>query len=126
MARLGDLLRGHPDSDTVAADAISRAVTARDGWMESHERAHAALARGDHTAAAVLAVGPGPAESAAQFAAVDLALTGGIEAARTELRSNEARASQLLSALAPAAIALTLLSLIGVTIGLWPRLREYQ
>ncbi|WP_138996215.1 hypothetical protein [Rhodococcus zopfii] len=126
MARLGDLLRAHPGGDPVIGDAVSRAITARNEWVASHERTHAALSRGDYGAAAVLAIGPGPNGSAAQFAALDLALTEGIETARSELRSNEARASQLLSALAPAAIALTLVSLIGVTIGLWPRLREYR
>lgn len=126
MTRLGELLQSHRGGDAVTDEAVARAIAARNEWMESHERTVAALQRGDYTAAAVLAVGPGPNEAAAQFAALDDALAEGIEAARSELRSNEDRASQLLSALAPAAVALTVVSLIGVTIGLWPRLREYQ
>lgn len=128
MTRLGDRLHGYSDDndDRTASTAVTQALAARDAWIASHERTRAALARGDYTAAAILATGPGADEATAQFAAVDRALSDGIDATRAELRSNEARAAQLLSALAPASTALIFVALCGVIIGLWPRLREYQ
>ena len=128
MTRLGDRLHGYTaDSDDRAvSSAVAQALSARTAWIESHERTHAALARGDYTAAATLVTGPGVDESTAQFTTVDRALTDGITAARGELRANEARAAQLLSALSTASIALMGVALLGVAIGSWPRLREYR
>ncbi|MGN5236211.1 hypothetical protein [Rhodococcus sp. SJ-3] len=128
ITRLGDRLDGYTKGGTVeiGTDAASRAEAARQAWIRSHSRTVAALERGDFTAAAVLATGPGPDEATAQFARLDAALSEGIEDTRHELRDNEFRASRTLSGLAPVAIALMVLSLTAVIIGLWPRLREYQ
>lgn len=128
MTRLGELLGGYAQGGSVraATEEANRAAAARNLWLQSHERMRAALDRGDFPAAAILAIGPGPDESAAQFMALDQALTDGIVSTRTALRTNVAQAADTLSALAPAALALTFLALFGITIGLWPRLREYQ
>ncbi|WP_132471841.1 hypothetical protein [Rhodococcus sp. SMB37] len=128
ITRLGDLLEQYTSNGAVeiGTDAVDQAEVARTAWINSHARTVAALERGDYTAAAVLATGPGPDEATAQFARLDTALGEGIEQTRNELRDNEFRASRTLSGLAPVAIALMVLSLISVIIGLWPRLREYQ
>jgi hypothetical protein len=128
ITRLGDLLDDYSDGGTVeiGTDAVSQAEVARQSWVRSHARTVAALDRGDYTAAAVLATGPGPDEATAQFDRLDAALSEGIEETREELRANEFRASRTLSGLAPMALTLTVLSLLAVIIGLWPRLREYQ
>ncbi len=74
----------------------------------------------------MVAIGPGPSDSAAQFTAVDDALTDGIGTARDRLRSHVESAARVLTALGSGAIVLTLIAVGGIIIGLWPRLREYQ
>ncbi|MGX7730752.1 hypothetical protein ACWPOB_15965 [Rhodococcus sp. 2H158] len=128
MSRLGELLTGYASGEEVeiVTDPAVRAAEARTAWLASHNRMQAALDRGDFPAAAILATGPGPDEAVAQFATLDRALERGIDLARAELRGNEDRAAQILSALAPATTALTGLALLGIVVGLWPRLREYR
>ncbi|OLL18588.1 MULTISPECIES: hypothetical protein [unclassified Rhodococcus (in: high G+C Gram-positive bacteria)] len=128
MSRLGELLAGYASGEEVeiVTDPAVRAAEARTAWLASHNRMQAALDRGDFPAAAILATGPGPDEAVAQFATLDRALERGIDLARAELRGNEDRAAQTLSALAPATTALTGLALLGIVVGLWPRLREYR
>ena len=126
MDRLDELLTGSAAADVeTQADPAGRAAEARTARLASHDRVQAALDRGDYPAAAILATGPGPDEAAAQFHAVDRALERGIDLARAELRGNEVRAADTLSALAPAAWVLTVLAGIGVVGGLAPRIREY-
>lgn len=128
MDRLGVLLDGYADGGRieVGVDAVDRAVTAWEVWLAAHARMVAALDRGDYTAAAVLATGSGPDEATAQFAALDRALDDAIHETRAELRDNETRASRTLSGLAPTSVVLMFVALLGVVVGLWPRLREYQ
>ena len=71
-------------------------------------------------------VGTDPATAASQFDIVDAALSDGAEAARAELRGDISRSSTVLSALGPGALVLTVVAAIGIPVGLWPRLREYQ
>ncbi|AXY53675.1 hypothetical protein KI427_20155 [Rhodococcus ruber] len=126
MDRLDELLTGSAAADVeTQAEPAGRAAEARTAWLASRDRVQAALDRGDYPAAAILATGPGPDEAAAQFHAVDRALERGIDLARAELRGNEVRAADTLSALAPAAWVLTVLAGIGVVGGLAPRIREY-
>jgi len=128
MARLGDILDeyGRDSALEAGAEAVEAARSAHDAWINSHARMVAALARGDYAAASVLAVGAGPGESTARFVALDAALTEGIDDTRTELRDNEFRASRTLAGLAPASVVLLTVALIGVWVGLRPRLKEYQ
>lgn len=128
MARLGQLLDGYSRGGIVevAAEPVARADAAHEAWINAHARTVAALERGDYLAAAVLATGPGPDESTAQFAALDRALDEGIDETRAELRDNEFRASRTLSGLEPVLWILLGLSLICVWVGLIPRLREYR
>lgn len=128
ITRLGDHLDGYSRDGTieVGTEAVARAKAAREAWINSHARTVSALERGDYNAAVVLAIGPGPDEATAQFAAVDSALDDAIEEARTELRDNEFRASRTLSGLAAAAVIAVFLSFVAMTVGLWPRFKEYQ
>ncbi|OWY78950.1 hypothetical protein B9C99_25470, partial [Rhodococcus sp. BUPNP1] len=79
-----------------------------------------------YASASILAVGAGPGESTARFVALDAALTEGIDDTRTELRDNEFRASRTLAGLAPMSVVLLTVALVGVWVGLRPRLKEYQ
>lgn len=128
ITRLGDLLEryGGPGTSAAGAAAVDRAQAARDAWINSHARTTDALERGDYAAAVVLVIGPGPDESAAQFTALDDALSTAIEESRTELRDNESRASRTLSGLVPAAVILVVVALMGTGFGLWRRIKEYQ
>ncbi|QKT13080.1 hypothetical protein [Rhodococcus sp. W8901] len=110
----------------VGRDDADRAVQALDGWTASHQRMIDALTVGDWTAAAMTTVGSDPATAASQFDIVDAALSDGTEAARAELRGDISRSSTVLSALGPGALVLTVVAAIGIPVGLWPRLREYQ
>jgi hypothetical protein len=127
-AQLGAVLSNYPrEDDNPVGDAeVTRAEEAWNRWSTAHERMNTVLAEGDFLAGAAIAIGPGDQNSAAQFTALDDALTEGIDSARDHLRSHVASASGVLTALGPGAFALTLIAVIGIIIGLWPRLREYQ
>ncbi|TQC46804.1 hypothetical protein EEB14_23865 [Rhodococcus sp. WS4] len=126
-SRLDALLSQYPREDrAVGRDEVARAQEAWTGWSSAHDRMNEILARGDFVTAATVAIGPGPSDSAAQFTAVDDALTDGIASARDHLRSNVASAARVLTALGSGALVLTLIAFAGIIIGLWPRLREYQ
>ncbi|RZL76438.1 MAG: hypothetical protein EOP32_29055 [Rhodococcus sp. (in: high G+C Gram-positive bacteria)] len=126
-SRLDALLSQYPREDrAVGRDEVARAQEAWSGWSSAHDRMNEILARGDFVTAATVAIGPGPSDSAAQFTAVDDALTDGIASARDHLRSNVASAARVLTALGSGALVLTLIAFAGIIIGLWPRLREYQ
>ncbi|WP_072691016.1 hypothetical protein [Rhodococcus marinonascens] len=126
--QFGDLLSHYPgDVDQrVGQDEVTNAQEAWTRWLSAHERMNAILGTGDFDSAATVAIGPGPDDSAAQFAAVNDALNDGIEIARDHLRSNVASAAGVLTALGPVTLGLTLVGSGGIIIGLWPRLREYQ
>lgn len=128
MTLLGDILDRYAGSAEPVAgrDTVEVARAAREAWLNSHRRTVDALGRGDYAAATVLAVGPGPGESTTQFAALDTALRDSIVATRTELRDNEFRASRTLLGLAPATLVLLGVALLGVWLGLRPRLKEYR
>ena len=123
-----DQLRGLLDSYSAAAgaDDAHRAAAALDGWTASHQRMTDALEAGNWTMAATTTIGSEPDSSATQFDAVDGALSAGADSARAELRNDVARSSRVLSALGPGAVVITIVAAVGIPLGLWPRLREYQ
>lgn len=126
--QLDTLLSGYPrdGNRAVGHDEVARAEEAWKAWSSAHDRMNEILARGDFASAATVAIGPGPSDSAAQFDAVDDALTDGVGTARDHLRSNVESAARVLTALGSGALVLTLVAVAGIIIGLWPRLREYQ
>lgn len=113
-------------SATVGADDAHEASQALDVWKASHQRMTDALEVGDWTAAAMTAVGSDPDSSATQFDVVDSALSDGSDSARAALRDDVADSSRVLSALGPGAVVITIVAAVGIPLGLWPRLREYQ
>lgn len=110
----------------VGEDEIAAAAAARTAWAQAHERLDGLLAAGDWTGASDIAVGPGQLDSAAFFFIADKELDAAIEEARAELRGNLVRAHSTLAGLAPGALVLSALAVVGIGLGLWPRWREYQ
>ncbi|MDH6680525.1 hypothetical protein M2284_004754 [Rhodococcus sp. LBL1] len=121
---LRKLLDGY--SAAVGADDVHEASQGLDGWTAAHQRMNDALEAGDWNAAAMTAVGTEPDSSATQFGIVDSALSDGADSARAELRDDIAKSSRVLSALGPGAVVITVVAAVGIPLGLWPRLREYQ
>ncbi|WP_207390438.1 hypothetical protein [Rhodococcus sp. ABRD24] len=110
----------------IGRDDVARASVELSQWDASHQRMLDALSSGDWMSAAAMTAGADPDSSAAQFSAVDGALTNAADSARAELRRDISRSSTVLSALGPGAVVLTVVAAIGIPVGLWPRLREYQ
>lgn len=123
--RLAELLGGYPGGAPAAAD-IATARTALDRWRAAHQRMNDTIARGDYTGAAVVATGPGQADSAAQVQALDTALENAVEATRETLRGDVSTALRVLDLLAPGALVLGIVAALGIAAGLFPRLREYR
>ncbi|MFC4604855.1 hypothetical protein [Rhodococcus kronopolitis] len=127
LDRLGTLLDDYPHGGTrVGIDEIQAASEARAGWAAAHQRIDALLGIGDWSGAADVAVGRGSDDSAAYFAGADAALDTAIEQARAELRGNLTHAHSILSGLASGSLVLSVLAVVGIGVGLWPRWREYQ
>lgn len=125
--RLTFTLDDYANSDVdVSQDEVERAIAAWEQWSDSHAEMKAAFDAGEFETAAGITVGPGPDRSTAQFTELDDALTEGILEARNELRSRLSSGSDVLTALGPGALVLSLIAFGGIIIGLWPRLREYQ
>ncbi|MEV0028676.1 hypothetical protein [Nocardia sp. NPDC050793] len=125
IARLGELLGGYPGS-AYAADDVANARAALERWRISHERMNEALARGDFHGAAVVATGPGVAQSTANVDALDSSLDNGITETRSTLRWEISQAIRVLGFLATGALVLGIVAAAYVGLGLWPRLREYR
>lgn len=122
--QLRGLLRGY--SSSIGAEEVARASQSLDAWTASHRTMADQLAVGDWMSAAMTTIESDPTSSATQFDAVDGALSAGADSARTELRDDVSHASKVLSALGPGAVVITVIAAVGVPLGLWPRLREYQ
>lgn len=106
------------DGDRAMTDALTT-------WQSAHDRLDDALSVGDFNTAVTIATGGGVADSGVQFRVLDDMLVGAIEQARTDLRSNVARAKTALTGLDSGAVVLTIAAAGAVTVGLIPRLREY-
>ncbi|MBJ8339604.1 hypothetical protein JGU71_11970 [Antrihabitans sp. YC3-6] len=125
MARLGAVLTDY-GSDIEGSDRVADALRAHTGWLAAHKRMNDTLATGDFTGASIVAIGPGDADSTAQFEALDTAVQQGIVDTRDTLRSNVSRASTVVDKLTPGALTLAFAAAFFVLVGLWPRLREYR
>lgn len=122
--QLRNVLHGY--SSSMGSDDVTRASQALDAWTTSHQKIADDLAVGNWTAAAMATIGSDANSSARQFEAVDGALADGADGARAELRDDVSSASRVLSALGPGALVITVVAAVGIPLGLWPRLREYQ
>lgn len=125
IQRLGDLLRDYGQGNQGSA-RVNDALAARTGWIAAHARMNETLATGDYEGASIVAIGPGEADSTAQFAKLDNAIERGITDTRNDLRSNVARAALVLDALSPGAIGLSIVASLFIALGVWTRLREYR
>lgn len=125
VRRLRELLGGYP-ADAPGAAQVTTASTALGRWLTAHQHMSAAADTGDFNAATTMAIGPGPNEIPAQFAAVDNALQQSIAATRNELRSDVRRAAHALDLLGKGSLLLALSAAAAIGLGMWPRLREYR
>jgi hypothetical protein len=125
VAELRDLLDSYPSS-AAGSDAVADAQQRLDGWIAAHGRMNDAFGVADYTHANTIAIGPGSDDSMAHFSTLDDELERGMEETRDELRDDVAHAAQMLDGLVPGAVLLSLLAIVFVGIGLWPRMREYR
>jgi hypothetical protein len=117
---------GHIDELDELLDAAPAA--AKDGvqkWTASHQKQTDAYNGGDYGAAVAQAIGPDPAASAAQFAAVEASLRDGIERTRETLRERVAAAGAWLAWSPTGTLVLMIVAASAAFVGLWPRLKEF-
>lgn len=115
MDELGRLLDAAPDT---AKDAVGK-------WIASHRKQVELYTSGDYPAAVAQAIGPDPAGSAAQFAAVEASLREGIEGTRDTLRDRVSAAGRWLAWSPTGALVLMVVAASAAFVGLWPRLKEF-
>jgi hypothetical protein len=128
----GDIAAGeesfhsHIDELTNLLDAAP--APARDAlpkWAVSHQKQTEAYQAGEYDAAVAQAIGPDPAASATQFAAVESSLRDGIEQTRDTMRDRVAAAGAWLAWSPTGTLVLMVLAASAAVVGLWPRLKEF-
>lgn len=122
ITRLGAMLTDLGDSNHYVVDAR----TARDRWVQSHERMNDVLDTGDYDGAARVAIGPGDADSMVQYSTLDESLKDGIAQTRSSVRADVSHASRVLDVLSPGSLLLVAIASVLIAVGMWPRLREYR
>lgn len=110
---------------TLLDAAPSAARDALQKWTASHEKQAEAYRAGDYPVAVAQAIGPDPAASAAQFAAVESGLREGIERTRETLRERVAAAGAWLAWSPTGTLVLMVVAASAAVVGLWPRLKEF-
>jgi hypothetical protein len=115
MDELGKLLDAAPDT---AKAAVQK-------WIASHQKQVELYTGGDYPAAVAQAIGPDPAGSAAQFAAVEAGLREGIEGTRDTLRDRVSAAGRWLAWSPTGTLVLMVVAASAAFVGLWPRLKEF-
>ncbi len=101
-----------------AQDAVAK-------WTASHRKQVEAYEGGDYPAAVAQAIGPDPAASAAQFAAVETSLRNEIEQTRATLRDRVSAAGTRLAWSPTGTLVLMVVGAAAAVVGLWPRLKEF-
>ena len=71
-------------------------------------------------------MGSGEDDSTPAFGTLDAALSEAIEESRSQLRTDIVNARRVLSGTTVGAAALSVIAVLAVTLGLWPRLSEYR
>jgi hypothetical protein len=115
IEEMGKLLDAAP---AAAKEAVQK-------WTDSHERQVDAYNAGDYGAAVAQAIGPDPAASATQFAAVESNLRDGIERTRETLRDRVSAAGTWLAWSPTGTLVLMVVAASAAVVGLWPRLKEF-
>jgi hypothetical protein len=117
---------GHIDELGKLLDAAPPAAAAGvQKWLVSHRKQADAYNAGDFDVAVAQAIGPDPAGSAAQFAAVEASLRDGIERTRDTLRDRVSAAGTWLEWSPTGTLVLMVVAASAAVIGLWPRLKEF-
>ena len=117
---------GHIDELAKLLEAAPAPAT--DGvqnWTASHRKQAEAYEGGDYDAAVAQAIGPDPAASATQFAAVESSLRDGIERTRETLRDRVSAAGAWLAWSPTGTLVLMVVAAAAAFVGLWPRLKEF-
>jgi hypothetical protein len=112
---LGKLLNAAP---AAAKDGVQK-------WTASHRKQAEAYEGGDYDAAVAQAIGPDPAASVTQFAAVESGLRDGIERTRETLRDRVSAAGAWLAWSPTGTLVLMVVAAAAAFAGLWPRLKEF-
>lgn len=127
--------------DTMRNDRIGidpgPVADAASAWRDAHDHIRQLLVTGRFNDAVRVAIGDPDTEaagdpavpvgaSAQSFDRLDAAIDSAIVEARQTGRDAIGTASNALTALTGGAVGLTVLSLAGLVVGIWPRLREYR
>jgi hypothetical protein len=115
IEEMGKLLDAAP---AAAKEAVQK-------WTASHDKQVDAYNAGDYGAAVAQAIGPDPAASATQFAAVESNLRDGIERTRETLRDRVSAAGTWLAWSPTGTLVLMVVAASAAVVGLWPRLKEF-
>ena len=121
---LTELLTNYPDGP--GADTVRRAREAQDRWLAAHARMNDAIATGAVDAATLAAIQRSYVDSTTEQAAVDSALTAGIDETRGHARDYLDAAARRLQLLPLGALGLGAGAAIAAGAGLRSRLREYR
>jgi len=95
-------------------------------WRAADERINAYISVGNYQAATQVALGTGEDDSTPAFDKLEQALSDGIAANRSQLRSDIESARRVLSGATVGGVVLSLSAAMAVALGLWPRMSEYR
>ena len=114
-------------SDTKPSDALDDAIVAANSWKVSHQELANRIGRGDYTGAVNIAVGRDEStlNSERQFIQLDQSLRTLIQDTRSNLRTYLENSQDTSQNITRAVLILSVLSVVGVLIGVRPRMQEY-
>lgn len=114
-------------SDKKPSDALDDAILAANSWKVSHQELANRIGRGDYTGAVNIAVGRDEStlNSERQFIQLDQSLRTLIQDTRSNLRTYLENSQDTSQNITRAVLILSVLSVVGVLIGVRPRMQEY-
>ena len=114
-------------SDTKPSAALADAIVAANSWKVSHQELANRIGRGDYTGAVNIAVGRDEStlNSERQFIQLDQSLRTLIQDTRSNLRTYLENSQDTSQNITRAVLILSVLSVVGVLIGVRPRMQEY-
>ncbi|MEJ4111923.1 hypothetical protein ACGE24_08735 [Corynebacterium kroppenstedtii] len=112
---------------TAPADALTDAIVAANSWKVSHQELANRVSRGDYTSAVDIAVGRDQStlNSERQFTHLDQSLWVLIQNTRSNLRTYLENSQDTSRNITRSVLILSVLSVIGVLLGVRPRMQEY-
>jgi hypothetical protein len=117
-AALGDRLASAAGSDSAASQALT-------SWKAGHSRQKDAYEAANYPAAVAQAIGSAPGNSATGFAKLNYKLRDSLAQVRKELRDGVDAAGGSLAFSPSGTLVLMVFAAVAVTVGLWPRLKEF-